>query len=888
MYRDTPHPIHLEDYRPPEFLIDRVDLRFELDPDRTRVDASLQLRRNPAATRGDGTLRLDGEQLELEAVSIDGHSLMPSEYRVERDSLTIHRVPDRFTLDTRVRIHPNLNTALEGLYQSGQMLCTQCEAEGFRRITYFLDRPDVMARYRTTLIADRGRFPVLLSNGNRVEEHELDDGRYLVVWEDPFPKPSYLFALIAGDLGVLEDRFTTASGRDIALQIYVEPHNLDKCDHAMLALKKAMLWDEEHYGREYDLDIYMIVAVSHFNMGAMENKGLNVFNDKFVLARPDTATDDDFLGIEGVIAHEYFHNWTGNRITCRDWFQLSLKEGFTVYRDQEFSADVGSRGVKRVSDVRLLRAHQFPEDGGPMAHPVRPDSYIEINNFYTATVYNKGAELVRMQATLLGPELFRKATDLYFMRHDGQAVTTDDFVLCMEETSGRDLTQFRRWYSQAGTPRLEVEGEHDATRGTYRLRIRQQIDPTPGQPEKSPLHLPFALGLLDAHGVDLPLRLEGEPDEQACGTRILELTDWETHVCFVDVPERPVPSLLRGFSAPVSLHFGFSDEDLRFLMRHDSDGFSRWDAAQTLMQRVLLGMVGEPDKEIPTRFIEAFRGTLSDTTTDKALLAEVLTLPSESYLGDQMDVVDVEGIHRARTGLKRHIGLQLGDELLQVYSANRDPCAYRLTPEAIGRRALKNLALSYLMSAEQDRGLALCRDQFADAGNMTDTMAALRLLVDHGGDEGRHALDTFYRRWSSEPLVVDKWFSVQATSSREGTLGAVLGLMHHPDFSLRNPNRVRSLVGAFCSGNPARFHAADGSGYRFLADRVLELDPLNPQIAARLLKGLIRWRRYDEGRQALMRGEIARVLEANDLSSDAFEVASKALEDLGPEARPSA
>jgi aminopeptidase N len=888
MYRDTPHPIHLEDYRPPEFLIDRVDLRFELDPDRTRVDASLQLRRNPAATRGDGTLRLDGEQLELEAVSIDGHSLLPSEYRVDPDSLTIYRVPDRFRLDTRVRIHPNLNTALEGLYQSGQMLCTQCEAEGFRRITYFLDRPDVMARYRTTLIADRGRFPVLLSNGNRVEEHQLDDGRYRVVWEDPFPKPSYLFALIAGDLSLLEDRFITASGRDIALQIYVEPHNLDKCDHAMLALKKAMLWDEEHYGREYDLDIYMIVAVSHFNMGAMENKGLNVFNDKFVLARPDTATDDDFLGIEGVIAHEYFHNWTGNRITCRDWFQLSLKEGFTVYRDQEFSADVGSRGVKRVSDVRLLRAHQFPEDGGPMAHPVRPDSYIEINNFYTATVYNKGAELVRMQATLLGPELFRKATDLYFMRHDGQAVTTDDFVLCMEETSGRDLTRFRRWYSQAGTPRLEVEGEHDATRGTYSLRIRQQIDPTPGQPEKLPLHLPFALGLLDAQGADLPLRLEGEPDERVPGTRILELTDWETRFCFVDVPERPVPSLLRGFSAPVSLHFGFSDEDLMFLMRHDSDGFSRWDAAQTLMQRVLLGMVGDPDKEVPTRFIEAFRGALSDTATDKALLAEVLTLPSESYLGDQMDVVDVEGIHRARTGLKRHIGLQLGDELVQVYCENRDAGVYRLTPEAIGRRALKNLALSYLMSAQQAEGLALCRDQFADAENMTDTMAALRLLVDHGGDEAHHALDAFYRRWSNEPLVVDKWFSVQATSSREGTLGAVLGLMHHPDFSLRNPNRVRSLIGAFCSGNPARFHAADGSGYRFLADRVLELDPLNPQIAARLLKGLIRWRRYDEGRQTLMRGEIARVLEANDLSSDAFEVASKALDDLGRQARPSA
>lgn len=890
MYRDTPHPVRLEDYRPPEFQIDHVDLRFELDTDLTTVDAVLMLRRNPAATRGDGTLRLHGEQLNLEQVKIDGVALTPAEYRVETDTLLLHRVPDRFRLDTRVQIHPNLNTALEGLYQSGQMLCTQCEAEGFRRITYFLDRPDVMARYSTTLIADRARFPVLLSNGNPVEERDLGDGRHLTRWDDPFPKPSYLFALIAGDLSVVEDRFTTASGRDVLLRIYVEPHNLDKCDHAMRSLEKAMRWDEERFGREYDLDIYMIVAVSHFNMGAMENKGLNVFNDKFVLARPDTATDGDFQGIEGVIAHEYFHNWTGNRITCRDWFQLSLKEGFTVYRDQEFSADVGSRGVKRVADVRLLRAHQFPEDAGPMAHPVRPDSYIEINNFYTATVYNKGAELVRMQANLLGPELFRQATDLYFTRHDGQAVTTDDFVDCMEAASGRDLTQFRRWYAQAGTPCLAIDADYDAGQATYRLRIRQETPPMSGQSEKAPLHLPLhlplAIGLLDRTGNDLALRLEGEPLERAPGTRIIELRERETHLCFVGVAERPVPSLLRGFSAPVKLRFDAPDADLMFLMRHDSDGFSRWDAAQTLMQRLLLAMAENPQTAIPDGFIAAFQTALLDAKSDQALLAEVLSLPLESYLGDQMEVVDVDGIHRARCALKRAIGQQLAEPLLRVYHANHVETPYAFTPEAIGQRAIKNLALRYLVAAGDETGIALCGAQFADAGNMTDSLAALRLLVDHGGAEGPAALDAFYRRWANEPLVIDKWFSVQATSSREGTLGAVLALMQHADFSLRNPNRVRSLVGAFCTANPVRFHDADGAGYRFLSDCVLQLDPLNPQIAARLLKPLMTWRRYDTGRQALMRAELERIMAANELSSDLFEVASKALGNAETSASP--
>jgi aminopeptidase N len=646
----------------------------------------------------------------------------------------------------------------------------------------------------------------------------------------------------------------------------------------MRSLKKALRWDEERFGREYDLDVFMIVAVSHFNMGAMENKGLNVFNDKYVLARPDTATDADFEGIEGVIAHEYFHNWTGNRITCRDWFQLSLKEGFTVYRDQEFSADMGSRGVKRINDVRLLRAHQFPEDGGPMAHPVRPESYIEINNFYTATVYQKGAEVVRMQANLLGPERFRQATDLYFERHDGQAVTTDDFVRCMENASGRDLGQFRRWYDQAGTPELTVAGDYDATSGAYTLTIRQHTPPTPGQTVKAPFHIPLAIGLLGPDGRDLPLRLAGEPSATAPGTRVLELCEVEERFCCIDLTARPVPSLLRGFPAPVKLRFAYSDDDLLFLMAHDSDGFNRWDAAQTLLQRLLLALVADPEAGIPEHFFEAFRRALLNPSSDRALLAEVLTLPSESYLGDQMEVVDVDGIHRARMALGRLVGERLREDLLGVYRDNREMGPYAFTPAASGHRALKNLALGYLMRVGDAQALQDCQSQFAAAHSMTDVMAALRLLVDHGGAEGAQALDEFYRRWFREPLVLDKWFSVQATSSRPETLERVRHLMGHTDFSLRNPNRVRSLVGAFCTANQVRFHALDGGGYRFLADRVLELDPLNPQIASRLLKAMIRWRRFDPGRQALMRAEIERILGSEELSKDAFEVASKALE----------
>ena len=876
MYRDTPQPIFLKDYQPPEFLIDRVALRFDLRDEETRVAATLEIRRNPRGPRGDGSLHLDGEGLDLRSLALDGRELGPDGYRLDPAGLTVLGVPDRFRLDTEVLIHPETNTALEGLYRSGGMFCTQCEAEGFRRITYFIDRPDVMARFSTEIVADKARWPVLLSNGNPVVQQDLGDGRHRIRWEDPFPKPCYLFALVAGDLRWVEDRYHTRSGRNILLRIYTEPENIGKCEHAMRSLQKAMAWDEERFGREYDLDLYMIVAVNDFNMGAMENKGLNVFNAKYVLARPETATDQDFLGIEGVIAHEYFHNWTGNRITCRDWFQLSLKEGLTVFRDQEFSAEMGSRAVKRIDDVRLLRSHQFAEDAGPMAHPVRPDSYIEINNFYTATVYEKGAEVVRMQANLLGPARFREAMDRYFDRHDGQAVTTDDFVRCMEDASGRDLAQFRCWYEQAGTPELQVEGEHDSATGTYSLTVRQHCPTTPGQPEKRPFHIPLAVGLIDPDGQDIPLRLEGE-EEPAGRTRMLEVREVEQAFRFVDVPRKPVPSLLRGFSAPVKVRYEYSDADLMFLMAHDSDGFNRWDAAQTLTQRVILRSVADPACPIPKGFLAAFRTALLNAP-DSWLLAEVLSLPSESYLADQMEVADVDGIHQARERVKIGIAETLRNELMDAYRAHADPGDYDLAPESIGRRRLKNLCLGYLMQLDELEVIGLCQDQFRQGSNMTDVVAALGLLGDRPGPEGEEALAAFYARWRDDSLVLDKWFSIQATSKRPDTLGRVAALLAHPAFSIRNPNKVRSLIGAFCSGNPIRFHDPSGAGYRFLADRVLEIDPANPQIAARLLRQMARWRRYDEQRQDLMRAELERVLAREDLSKDSYEVASRSLE----------
>ncbi|EWY37893.1 aminopeptidase N [Skermanella stibiiresistens SB22] len=891
MDKNAPQAIHLKDYAPPPYLIDTVDLAFDLGEDVTRVQSKLAMRSNPAlapaSATGGGPLVLDGQDMRLVSVALDGRALDPSEYSVGPDSLTLPNPPADFILEIVTELRPQENTSLSGLYRTSGNFCTQCEAEGFRKITYFLDRPDVMARYRTTITADAMRYPVMLSNGNLVAASKMEaDGRHTVSWEDPFAKPSYLFALVAGVLVHIEDTHVTKSGRTVALRIYVEPGNQDKCDHAMASLKKSMTWDEEVYGLEYDLDIFMIVAVGDFNMGAMENKGLNVFNTKYVLAKPETATDTDFLGVEAVVAHEYFHNWTGNRVTCRDWFQLSLKEGLTVFRDQEFSSDMHSRPVKRIADVQRLRAAQFPEDSGPMAHPIRPDSYIEINNFYTTTVYEKGAEVVRMIHTLLGADGFRKGMDLYFQRHDGQAVTCDDFVAAMADATSVDLGQFRRWYSQAGTPELDVTGAHDAAARTYRLTVRQSCPPTPGQPVKQPFHIPLALGLLDPSGADMPLRLAGEA-APAGTSRVLDVMEAEQVFDFVDVAEAPVPSLLRGFSAPVKLRFPHGVDDLTFLMANDSDAFNRWEAGQTLATRLMLDLVadraaGRP-LELSPGFIAAFGKILKDPTLDPAFAAQALTLPSEGYLGQQMPVIDVDGIHEVRAFCRRAIATALRDDLIATHRALGGNEPFAIDAAAIGRRSLKNLALGYLMALEESgregtEAVELCVGQFHNAHAMTDVIAALGCLADTDLPQREVALRRFYDLWKDEPLVVDKWFSIQAMSERPGTLEEVKALLGHPAFEIRNPNKVYALIGGFAGGNPVRFHDIGGGGYRFLADQVLTLNALNPQVASRMVKMFARWRKYDPRRQALMRAELERIVQTPGLSRDVFEIASKSLE----------
>ena len=878
MKEATPATIRLEDYQPPPYLIETVDLDFDLREHGTRVVSRLAVRRNPAG-RG-GALRLNGEGLQPVWVRMDGNELAADSYHADDESLTILEPPQAFVLESEVIIAPENNTALEGLYRSGGMFCTQCEPEGFRKITWFLDRPDVMARFVVRIEADKTGFPVLLSNGNPRDAGDLPEGRHFAVWDDPFPKPCYLFALVAGDLRHIEDSHTTPSGHQVRLRVYVEPENIDRCEHAMRSLVNAMRWDEEQYGREYDLDVYNIVAVNDFNMGAMENKGLNIFNSKFVLARPDTATDRDFLGIEGVIAHEYFHNWTGNRITCRDWFQLSLKEGFTVFRDQEFSADMGARGVKRIEDVRLLRSHQFAEDAGPMAHPVRPDSYIEINNFYTVTVYEKGAEVVRMQARLLGPATFRKATDLYFERHDGQAVTTEDFVRCMADASGVDLAQIRHWYDFAGTPELTVQADYDPAAGSYSLEFQQSVPDTPGQVDKPPFLIPVVTGLIGRDGTDLPVRLGDGAEAKTQHT--LQLTERSQRFVFSGLAEEPIPSMLRGFSAPVKLEFGYSDEQLMFLMANDSDGFNRWDAAQTLTRRVLLDLVAQ-DKagkgmRVPAGLVAAFRAVLADEAAEPALAAEVLGLPALGYLGDFMDTVDVDRLHAARETARSTVADRLNGELQGVFQRLADDGAYRPTPDDIGRRSLKNRVLAYLMAAADAAGGDLCLGQYRAQHNMTDVMAALALFADSKHAAREEVLADFEERWRQDPLVMDKWFAVQAMSSRTDTLERVRALMGHPAFSMRNPNKVRALVGAFTGANPLRFHAADGSGYEFLREQVVALDPVNPQIAARLLRALSRWRRYDDVRQGHMRAVLEAIVAAG-VSRDVYEIAIKSLDE---------
>jgi aminopeptidase N len=886
MSTTTPKTTYLSNYAPPAYRIPTIDLRFELGDDFTTVNSRLRMVR--AETTPAGTpLTLDGQHLELLSLTLDGTPLVADRYQVDADRLTLLDPPAEFTLEVVTRIYPQDNAALEGLYQSSGNFCTQCEAEGFRRITYFLDRPDVMAVFTTTLVADKVRYPALLSNGNLVASGELDDGQHWATWQDPFPKPCYLFALVAGHLQYIEDAFTTRSGRTATLRIYVEPENIHQCDHAMYSLKQAMAWDEERFGLEYDLDLYMIVAVGDFNMGAMENKGLNIFNTKYVLARPETATDADYQGILGVIGHEYFHNWTGNRVTCRDWFQLSLKEGLTVFRDQEFSSDLGSRGVKRIEDVRVLRSSQFPQDAGPMAHPVRPDSYIEINNFYTVTVYNKGAEVIRMMQTLLGRDGFRRGMDLYFQRHDGQAVTCDDFVAAMADANDADFRQFKRWYHQAGTPELTVSDAYDPATQTYALTVRQSCPPTPGQPHKESFHIPLALGLLDAEGCDLPLQLAGESEAKGT-TRVLELREPEHTFHFLKIPARPVPSLLRGFSAPVKVHSAESEDDLRFRLAHDSDDFNRWDAGQSLAIRAILGLVVDRQQNRPWRLSESFSNAFGRALTsnaDPALLAQVLTLPGETWLAEQMTVVDVDGIHAARRFVQYTLAERLRDPLRTVYETlhDRENPGYRIDALAMGQRALKNVCLDYLMQLDEPEGRALALKQFRTASNMTDQLGALAPLVNSEGSERTEALTVFYDHWRHEPLVVDKWLTLQATSRRPGALGIVQQLMTHEAFNLRNPNKVRALIGAFCQANPVHFHAADYSGYTFLADQALALNAFNPQIAARLMAVFARWRQYDPVRQEGMRSQLERILAAPNLSPDVYEIAAKSLGGKSPD-----
>jgi len=905
MRTDTPPTIHREQYAAPAYRVEQVEMGFDLDPADTRVATRSTLVRNPDSPERD--LVLYGHELRLVQIRMNGEQLSPRQYRLDGDTLRIPVAADRVTLEIETALAPARNTSLMGLYVSSGNFFTQCEAEGFRKITYFPDRPDVMAKYTVMLRADKERYPVLLSNGNLIEEGDLGDGRHYALWEDPFKKPSYLFALVAGNLVCQEEAFQLKSGREVLLQVWVEHGNLDKTQHAMDSLKHSIRWDEERFNLELDLDRFMIVAVGDFNMGAMENKGLNIFNTKYVLANPRIATDVDHANIEAVVGHEYFHNWTGNRVTCRDWFQLSLKEGLTVFRDQEFSADmIGSdsgRAVKRIEDVRVLRQTQFPEDAGPMAHPVRPDSYIEINNFYTVTVYEKGAEVVRMYQTLLGRDGFNRGMALYFDRHDGQAVTCDDFRAAMADANRRDLSQFERWYSQAGTPHVSATGEYDAEARTYTLTLAQTCKPTPGQEHKLPFHIPVAVGLLDAAGRDMPLCLTPGVTADAPTTAILELT--ETHQTFIfhRVGECPVPSLLRNFSAPVVLAHEYTDAELAFLMEHDSDPFNRWEAGQRLATRRLLVLIdkvlladsaaqtfdgddadvaaamaataGAPVAE-QSALVAALRSTLRHTGLDPAFREVALTLPSETMLAEQMDVIHPHAIHRARQALRRALAEHLREDLLAAWHDNQTPGPYSPDAQSAGKRGLKNLALAYLCELDDARAHEWMQTQYDHASNMTDRMAALTALVNSSAPGRQECLDRFYRDFEHEALVIDKWFTLQATA-RGTDVAVVRELARHPAFTMTNPNRVRSLVLAFCGANPAQFHAADGSGYAFWAEQVIALNAINPQVAARLARALDRWRKYAPPLREKMRAALQQVADTPALSGDVHEVISKSL-----------
>ena len=914
MKTQTPQTIYLKDYRPPQFLIDTVDLHIDLAEEWTTVKAELNFRRNTASAENSKTLVLNGQKMELMAVILDKVELTQDQYQVDESQLTINDVPEKFVLSTEVRIQPQNNTELEGLYKSSKLFCTQCESEGFRKITYFLDRPDVMSLYSTTISADPQLYPVMLSNGNLLDSGKLTDGRHWVKWEDPFPKPAYLFALVAGDLLHIEDSFRTSSGREVKLQIYVEAENIEFCDHAMRSLKESMRWDEERFGREYDLDLFMIVAVNDFNMGAMENKGLNIFNSKLILASQETATDTDFYNIQGVVGHEYFHNWSGNRVTCRDWFQLSLKEGFTVFRDQEFSSDLNSRAVQRIADVDRLRVHQFPEDSGPMSHPIRPDSYMVINNFYTMTVYEKGAEVVRMIYTLLGRENFRKGTDLYFDRHDGQAVTCDNFVAAMEDANGVDFQQFRRWYGQSGTPELHIRGSHDPEAKTYSLTVRQSCPDTAGQKgfgtekskndehqkqtapveiqnskqnahhsfQKQPFHIPLALGLLAADGDTLPLKLTGCTAEKNQNTIILELRKQSETFVFENIPAAPVPSLLRGFSAPVKLLFDYSIADLAFLLANDTDEFNRWETGQQLMIRISLEQIqrfqNHEPFNLPSELENAFRSLLNQTQEgDSALLALALSFPNEPYLGEFMDVIDVDAIHETRTFLRKELAQKLQPEFEKTYLEFQEEGAFKIDQHSMGRRSLKNVCLSYLSELGSLDIRKLTQTQFRKNENMTDVAGALGVLTHLDCPERETAFSEFENMWRKNTVVMDKWFALQAISCLPKTLDHVRKLTSHSAYEENNPNKIRALISTFSRFNQLRFHAGDGSGYEFISEQVLRLDPLNPQIAARPVSVFNNWEKFTETNKTKMNYQLQKIVKTPKLSGDVFEIVSKAL-----------
>jgi len=854
--------IYLKDYQQPAFWIDTVDLVFDLEDDHAMVTASVDYKRNSESSLKE--LELFGEALELKHIAINGYLLGESDYQLSDSGMTLSNLADEFTLVITTKIYPQTNTSLDGLYQSGGNFCTQCEAQGFRKITYFLDRPDVMGVFTTTIRADKKANPVMLSNGNLIDSGDLDDGRHFAKWKDPFKKPAYLFALVAGDLEHVSDTFTTLSGRNVTLEIYTEAHNIDKCGHAMQSLKRSMKWDEERFGLEYDLDIFMIVAVDDFNMGAMENKGLNVFNSKLVFASPETASDNDYINIEAVIGHEYFHNWTGNRVTCRDWFQLSLKEGLTVFRDQEFTSDMNSRAVKRIEDVRMLRTHQFTEDASPMSHPIRPASFMEINNFYTMTIYEKGAEVVRLYNTLLGQDGFRKGMDLYFERHDGQAVTTEDFLASMADANEVDLSQMQNWYDQAGTPEVDATMDYDAEAQTCTLGFTQSYQDS----SLKPVLIPIKLGLLSRSGEELL-------------SETIQLTEKQQSFTFEGIVEQPLPSLLRDFSAPVKLTYDYSVEDFIFLMQHDTDNFNRWEASQRLAKSLLLEMLAQKEKGealgVEPQVIDAYQQVLENEQLDHALRAEALTLPSETDLAEMVEQADPEAIHEVREFLTKSIAQGLRLALESTYEALQEQGEYSIDPASIGKRRLKNVCLNYLGKINDPSIQEQCYQQFSNAKNMTDNLSALAVLMNIECPQRQQAIDDFEQKWQHDTLVMDKWFAMQASSSLPDTLESIKKLMDHKLFSIKNPNKVRSLIGAFAMGNPVNFHKADGSGYQFHADFVLELDKLNPQIASRLVRALMNWRHYEAGRSQMMREQLERIKAVEGISGDVFEIVSKAL-----------